>query len=200
MKLNIVLQAIFVFLVLQSSEVWSQSSINITATVNNGTKTFPANGRFGLGGTIEYSHHLFQNSNIRASVGYDNFAHNFHGLNYQILQDTLALLGFYGHTISLMPIRIGYEHCIINNALIVYAEGGVSYLFQHGKYYNNNNTGTLFSFAIGTGYRLAIQQLHVVQFSLLYNYNRLNKYRNLNYISFRVGYELPLGKMKAKDK
>lgn len=187
------------FLLLFCHAGWTQSSINIGTAISSGTKSLPPNGRLGLGGSIEYSGHLFKGANIRGYIGYDYFAHNFPKLDTRLLQDTIAVLGIYGYAISLMPIRIGYEQYVFKEAAFVYAEVGISHLFPQDKYRSTGNASNLFSFTVGTGYRLHFQQSHIVQFSLFYNHNRLNEYRNLNYTSLRAAYGLPLGKVKRKD-
>jgi hypothetical protein len=184
------------FLLVLSGSGWTQSSLTIGPTVSSGTKSFPLNGRFGYVGSLQYSLTLTKQSSIRLYTGYDRFEHNFPGIDPTVIRDSVPILGINGYDISLMPLRTGYQHYLFKDAVFVYAEAELSRLFTRYKDWSIDNSNNLFTYAIGTGYNLAVQQSSLLQLSLSYNYNRLNKYSNRNYLSLRAGYGLTFGKAK----
>ena len=153
------------FLLVLSSTASTQTSLTVGPTVSSGTKSFPPNGRFGLGGSLEYTVPLSQQASFRLYAGYDRFEHNFTGIDQRVLQDSLYVLGINGYDNSLVPLRVGYQHFILNDAAFVYAEAGFSHLFTPDKDWSKYNSNNLFSYAIGTGYRFTLQQSRMVQFS-----------------------------------
>ncbi len=173
---------------------WTQSSISVGPSISSGTKSFPPNGRIGFGGSVEYTTYLLKNGSLRLYAGYDHFAHNFPKLDPRVLQDSIRVIGIYGYDISLIPIRVGYQQCLYKDAAFVYAEAGISHLLTKYKDWSTFNSNNLFTFALGTGFKFTFQQSHVIQLSIFYNYNRLDAYRNLNYMSLSVAYGLPFGK------
>lgn len=121
---------------------------------------------------------------------------NFKGIDPRVLQDSLKGLGLNGYDISLVPIRVGYQHFLFKNAAFVFAEAGLSHLFTPYKGWGTYNSNTLFTYAIGTGYRFTLQQSQLVQLSFFYNHNNLSKYSNRNYFSIRAAYGLTFAKAK----
>ncbi len=120
-------------LLLFSHAAWTQSSISIGPSISSGTKSFPPNGRLGLGGSVEYAGYLFKGGAIRVYTSYDHFAHNFPKLDHRLLQDTIRKMGIYGYAISLIPIRVGYQQYLYKDAAFVYAEAGISHLLTKYK-------------------------------------------------------------------
>lgn len=176
---------IFLPLVIQYKS-WAQSSIVIGPQISYGTKSFPANGKLGLGGSVEYVQQIFKKGGIRFNAGFDGFNQRFPNVDYRTIQDSILVAGFKGYSSGYLPIRIGFEYLLFDGAAFIYSDAGITELIT--KYKNPGLSKSLFSYAIGTGYRIKSQQSHFIQVSLYYNHNDLNKFGNRDYFSVKFGY------------
>jgi hypothetical protein len=164
----------------------AQSSIVLGPQISNGTKSFPTNGKLGLGGSVEYVKQIFKKAGIRFNAGFDGFKQRFPYVDNRTVQDSILVAGFKGYSSGYLPIRIGFEYFIFDGAAFIYSDAGITELVT--KYKNPELSKNLFSYAIGTGYRINVLQSHFIQLSLLYNHNDLNKFGNRNYFTLKFGY------------
>ena len=174
----------------------AQNSLSIGPEISSRTKSFPVNGGLGFGGSLEYVCHKFKHGGIRSYAGYGWFAHRFPNIDPRVIQDSIAHMGINGYDVSILPIRIGYQHFLYKDAAYVYAEAGVSLMQTKYKSLNSNYSTNLFTYAIGSGYRFALSRPSMLQLSFSYNYNKLNKYSNRNYFCLRAAYGLIFNKVK----
>lgn len=169
----------------------AQNVLNFGTNISSGSRLFPLNGRLGLGASLEYTHKVFKNGHLRGYLAYDRFAHKVVGRDPRVVQDSILRMGIDGHYISFIPLRVGYQQFVFKDQLFLYAEGGMAYLCAGF----GNWDPIFFTCAIGTGYRITVQKSNHLQFSLLYNRNRINAYNfKRNYLTARVAYGLSFTK------
>lgn len=168
---------------------WSQSSLGIGADISAGGKGFMANGRSGLGGSLEYTYMLSRHSVLRLYAGYHWFKQRLPGIDQQSIRDSILRFPELRYNISLIPFRAEYQYFFYQQAAFVYADIGAA---RRIFYYSS----TIYSYAIGTGYWFAFKAPQYLQLSVYYNRNRIDPYRRRNYFSFRAAYGLEFGKKK----
>ena len=161
----------------------SQNSLNMGANLSAGNVGFPIDGKRGLGANLEYTRTISPNGVLRSYLGYDWFQYRSTVRNWRIIQDSVDVKGL---GMSLIPIRLGYQHFVIANTGFVYAEAGLSHIVS--KYEHPDISRNCFSYAIGMGYKIQSAKTQYFQISLYYNHNRVNEYSNNNYLSLRVAY------------
>ncbi|MGI8636277.1 MAG: hypothetical protein ACR2KZ_12830 [Segetibacter sp.] len=185
-----------IFLILIQYQASSQNFISIGPTISAGSKSFPINGRLGVGGSLEFVHGITTHGGVRVYLGYDYFKHKYpKGASHDSLVG-LEAMGW--GTNTFLPIRVGYQYFLFRDATFFYGEAGVSVL--HRPTYNSRYdlTKNLFTYAVGFGQRFKIEESRAIELSLYYNYNRLYKDFNLNYYTFRVAYGCNFGRGKSR--
>jgi hypothetical protein len=180
------------------SKLNAQSFLKIGPSVSAGTKTFPLNGRFGLGFSLEYERSLHRHGNLTVSTGYTWFNQRFPGIrDSRTFQDSVLRLGVNGSDMSFIPIRIGYQRFFYKKAAFALGQVGFSKIISDYRR-THSFPGFAFNLAFGTGYRFTFPNKRNLELSLTYNYNRLNNrqsgwYRlqpSRNYFNLSVLYTL----------
>lgn len=73
-KFRIYLLLIFILI---QYKAWTQNFISIGPAISAGSKSFPINGRLGVGGSIEYVRYISAHGAVRFYMAYDYFKHRF---------------------------------------------------------------------------------------------------------------------------
>lgn len=185
----------FIFILLYHKS-FTQNFISIGPAISSGSKAFPTNGQRGFGGSIEYVHELSPHGGgVRIFIGYDYFKHRY---PESASQDSLIKLESIGFgTNTLLPIRFGYQYFLFKDVSFLYGEVGMSVLHRPTyRHYSDLNKSS-FTYALGLGQRFTIDEKEIIQVSMFYNYNKVYKNVNLNYLSLRAAYGLNFNKRKS---
>lgn len=173
----------FGFLSIQTSQ--GQRSINFGIDVSHGSKSFMENGRRGLGVNLGFEKQLFDAGSLTALVAYDWFDRRWPAdMDEMTKNDSITTLGLFGRDISFLPVRVGYRQYFFDNGFLN-VEGGFSRLFSA---YDKVNRKYSFTYSAGAGYKILLKEKNIIEVSMNYNYNRIYRFLNLNYLSFRVAY------------
>ncbi|CAN5195454.1 hypothetical protein BH20BAC1_BH20BAC1_17390 [soil metagenome] len=163
----------------------AQRSIDFGINISHGSKQFMQDGRRGLGIHLGLEKQLFPSGSLRVLVAYDWFQRRWAAdLDDNTIRDSMQLLGLFGRDISFLPVRLGYRQYFYSNAYVD-IETGFSRLFSA---YDKVNRKYSFTYSVGTGYKILLKEKNIVEVSMNYNYNRIYRFLNLNYLSFRVAY------------
>src|SRR5688572_13659603 len=90
----------FLFLNYLFNDSYAQNALNFGPTLNSGTKSFPLNGRFGFGGSVEYTRGILKSGHIRGYLAYDRFPHKLTNSDSRIVQDSMLVMGMDGYHLS----------------------------------------------------------------------------------------------------
>jgi hypothetical protein len=183
------------------TKVWSQSTINLGVNLGVGNKGFPVNDKLGLGSSVEYMGRVWNHGGIRMYMGYDWFDQSQpKNIDPRVLRDSLSRYPNLFADKSFLPIRLGYQQLLFQDAAFIYFEAGIVRWRPQ-----NSNKSNSFTYAFGTGYKFRLKEKQFLQLSLIYNQN-IRKApdadvqratMNNNYFTLRAAYGL-LFHRKAK--
>lgn len=165
---------------------FAQSAINFEANVSSGSKYFMENGKRGFGAGISLEKHVFRQGALRGFVGFDWFERRWTAdITGPHRQDSIKVLGLFGYDISFLPVRFGYEQYVLKNTGFLSAEAGMAKMFSR---YDKANAKYTFTYAVGAGYKFPVNEKNYLQLATFYNFNKVYRFLNLNYISLRLSY------------
>lgn len=194
-----VLWVIFLLCCVQH-QLQSQPTFNAGVNTGAGNSGFLQGGKFGLGGSLEYVAMVGKKGGVRLYAGYDWFNQNQpKNIDPQVLRDSMQKYPYLFRDKSALPLRVGYQQFLFGNAAFVYGEAGMARLRP-----SDLNKKNVFTYALGTGYQIALREEHYVQLSFFYNQylrkaigrNGTKVPANSNYFNLRVAYGLYCGKKK----
>ena len=163
----------------------AQRSVTFGVEASHGGKAFKPHTRRGLGGSLGFEKQLFDAGSLTVLVAYDWFDRRWPSdIDETLKQDSMAGLGLLGKDISFLPIRLGYRQYFFDNGF-ANVEAGFSRLFSA---YDKVNRKYCFTYSVGAGYKILLKEKNIIEVSVNYNYNRVYRFLNLNYWSFRAAY------------
>ncbi|HEV7782700.1 MAG TPA: hypothetical protein VGO58_15605, partial [Chitinophagaceae bacterium] len=161
--------------------LYSQKSfVSVGPTLTVSDNSANEKGRKGVGGSFEYSHHLFSNSGLRVYGGVEQF-HTPGRSNDQI---------------KYFSLRGGYQHWLSKDRVQIWGDAGIA-----GLEYLSGGGYTLFTFSAGGGYLVSLSKMSFLQLQAFYVYTDSNEpfdtYGYYGWVTFRVAYGI---RFKKKEK